>query len=232
LKENSKNESVLLCDYPNKQDFILDLETIQKFDIFKVIIKNFRVLRKDLKVQTLKMPLYKATIYHNDSMFIETAKTFEEFIKTEINCLDVYYDKLDDNLICKIVCFDSVLGKKFKGEAKKVKKLLENINENMILNLKEDFMIENYQISKTDYKIEKIPKILSSDNIICKIEGELMVSIDNSYTEELHNIYQTRQIITGIQKQRKEKGLKPWNKININLIGSDKFENIFTPLKI
>ena len=225
--DDSKNESVLLCDYPNKQDFILDLETIQKFDIFKVIIKNFRVLRKDLKVQTLKMPLYKATIYHNDSMFIETAKTFEEFIKTEINCLDVYYDKLDDNLICKIVCFDSVLGKKFKGEAKKVKKLLENINENIIINLKEEFMIENYQISKTDYKIEKIPKILSSDNIICKIEGELMVSIDNSYTEELHNIYQTRQIITGIQKQRKEKGLKPWNKININLIGSDKFENIF-----
>jgi len=227
LKENSKNESVLLCDYPNKQDFILDLETIQKFDIFKVIIKNFRVLRKDLKVQTLKMPLYKATIYHNDSMFIEIAKTFEEFIKTEINCLDVYYDKLDHNLICKIVCFDSVLGKKFKGEAKKVKKLLENINENIIINLEEEFMIENYQISKTDYKIEKIPKILSSDNIICKIEGELMVSIDNSYTEELHNIYQTRQIITGIQKQRKEKGLKPWNKININLIGSDKFENIF-----
>ena len=54
-----------------------------------------------------------------------------------------------------------------------------------------------------------------------------MVSIDNSYTEELHNIYQTRQIITGIQKQRKDTGLKPWNKININLIGSDKFENIF-----
>jgi len=223
--EEIKHENILLCDYPQKQDYFYNIEAINNFSVFKCVIKNFRAARKELKIQTVKMPIYKATIYHNNSDFIEIAKTFEDFIKTEINCLDIYYDKLDNNLAYKVVCNDNILGKKYKAKAKIIKKILEEINIKEVN--ENNLIIESCKIEKDEYKIEKIPKMIDEKNIICKIDGELMVSIDNSYTEELHNIYQSRQLISGIQKQRKDSGLKPWNKIIINILSSEKFEHIF-----
>ena len=222
----NKNKSVLCCNYPNEIDFNYDENAINNFNNFKIVIKQMRILRQDIR--TNKIPIYKATIYNDSNEFINSIKIFEEYIKNEVNALEIKYDNLNNNLAYKIIGNDISLGKKFKSDAKKIKLLLEKLNEETIIEIykNKNYLLDNlYLLTEQDYNIEKIPKILK--DIVCKIEGNLMISIDKSYTEELHNIYQTRELISAIQKQRKDTGLKPWNKILVNIKSTEKFINVF-----
>ncbi len=224
--------SIHLTKFPDISELFYDQESINNFNILKDIIKNSRNLRNTLSTHnSIKIPLYSLTIYHNNINYINTAKSFEEIIKDEINCMDIYYDNLSDNLQYKISPNLKNLGKKFKNDLNKVKNIINNLSSNLDniqqLLINKYILIDNFNILFDDVIIEKIPKnIQSNNNYISKIYDELMISIDKRYTEELHNIYEFRCLSTCIQRLRKENGLQPWNKISVNIFCSDKLTNI------
>ena len=206
------NKSVHLCDYP--KGLYYNEESINKFNIFKDVVRNIRNIRNGL-TNSAKIPIYKVIIYHNSLEFINTVKTFEDIIKEETNCLEIEYNNLKDNLEYKIIPNMKTLGKKCRNNINIIKEklILLNISE------KQELVIDGYNITIDDYEIEMIPKIVNtiSQNMVSKIENELMISVDPTYTEELHNMYQIRKLVSAVQNLRKKVGLNPWNKITVNL---------------
>jgi isoleucyl-tRNA synthetase len=196
--------SVHLCDYP--KGLYYNEESINKFNIFKDVVRNIRNIRNGL-TNSAKIPIYKVIIYHNSLEFINIVKTFEDIIKEETNCLK-------DNLEYKIIPNMKTLGKKCRNNINTIKEKLMSTS----ISYKQELVIDGYNITIDDYEIEMIPKLVSiSQNMVSKIENELMVSVDPTYTEELHNMYQIRKLVSAVQNLRKKLGLNPWNKITVNI---------------
>jgi isoleucyl-tRNA synthetase len=210
-------KSVHMCKYPTKLYY--NEESINKFNIFKDVIKNIRNIRNGL-TSSAKIPLYKVIIYHNNLDFINTVKFFENVIKDEINCLEIEYNNLKDNLEYKVIPNMKTLGKKCRNNINTIKEKLMAMN----ISEKQDIIIDNYNITVDDYTIDIIPKIITS-NMISKIDNELMVSVDPTYTEELHNIYQISKLVSAVQNLRKKTKLNPWNKILVNFNGNQILNN-------
>ena len=233
--------SVHYCSYP--ESIMKDYNSMIKFNILKDVIKNIRTMRYSTGTHTsMKIPIYKSIIFHNDPEYIDTVKFFEEAIKEEVNCIEMEYNSLADNLLYKIIPNPKSLGKRFKTEATSVKEKLINLDPELVSILYHDgcktFNFElngkTYTIEREDYSIECVPgqEYSSNPNMISKIDNELMVAVDKRYTNELHDIYQMRKLGTCVQRLRRSTSLNPWNKIQINFKGSDKFKNIYDTLKI
>ena len=238
-------ESVHMCVYPLPKisNLYYDKKSVDSFNILKDVIRNIRNIRNILPSHTsMKIPLYKVIIFHNDSHYIDTVKFFEDTIKEEVNCVDIEYNNLKNNLVYKIIPNSKTLGKKFRSDLNKVKETLLGFSSEYISNLhdkdsKSNFSFnlddKTYNIDKEDYTIELIPASEYNDNpnMVSKIDDELMVAIDKRYTDELHNIYQNHKLGTQVQRLRKNTNLNPWNKIFINFECSCKVQEIINSLK-
>ncbi len=236
--ETEVYDSVHHTNYPTLSELFMDHDSVAKFNILKDVIKNIRNLRNTLTTHTsIKIPIYKAIIFHNSPSFIESVKFFEEVIKEEVNCLDIEYNNLADNLVYKLVPNNKTIGKKFRVDASLIKNYLVNLDSEYIAKLYKENWDEilinigdkEYKISGEDYTIDLLPASEYSDNpnMVSKIDNELMIAVDKRYTEELHNVYQVRKLGTCTQRLRRSTSLNPWNKIHIIYSGSKKFENIF-----
>jgi valyl-tRNA synthetase len=240
--EVEPKESVHLNKFPKFTDLIFDEKSVNKFNILKDVIRNIRIMRNTLPSHTsMKIPLYKAIIFHNDVEYIETVKFFEDIIKEEVNCVDIEYNDLENNLVYKIVPNSKSLGKKFRSELNKVKDRLTAFTSETVSILHKDcnsgfsFDLDNktYKIDKEDYTVEMVPASEYNDNpnMVSRIDNELMIAIDKRYTEELHNIYQTHRLGTWVQRLRKTTNLNPWNKIFVNFECSDLVKEIIISLQ-
>ncbi len=236
--EVDAEDSVHMCEYPNISDLKYNQDSIDKFNILKDVLKNIRTLRYTLTTNSSKkVPLYKAMVFHNDENYINTVKFFEDAIKEEINCMELEYNNLENNLVFKLVPNLKSIGKKFRHDAQLVKDKLSNFDSELVQemyyekykNFNFTANSKTYDIESSDYSIERVPSKEYSENpnMISKIDNELMVAIDKSYTEELHNLFQMRRIVNAVQKLRKVSGLNPWNKIRVNFKASEKFNTIF-----
>ena len=233
--------SVHYCAYP--ESLMKDHISTNKFNILRDVVKNIRTMRYSTGTHTsMKIPIYKAIVFHNDPEYIETVKFFEETIKEEVNCIEMEYDNLADNLLYKIIPNPKSLGKRFKAEASSVKEKLINLDPELVSILYHDgcksFNFDlngkTYTIEREDYSIECVPSQAYSSNpdMISKIDSELMISIDKRYTNELHNIYQMRRLGTSVQRLRRSTNLNPWDKIIVNFkTESDKFKEIYETYK-
>ena len=241
--ENNSLESVHLSRFPKTSDLFYDNKAVESFNILKDVIRNIRIIRNILPSHSsMKIPLYKVIIFHNDSNYIDTVKFFEDTVKEEVNCVDIEYNDLKNNLVYKIIPNSKTLGKKFRSALNKVKEKLLSFSSDYISKLYNKncnsnftFSLDNntYNIEKDDYTIELIPASEYNDNpnMVSRIDEELMIAIDKRYTEELHNIYQTHKLGSRVQQLRKSKNLNPWNKIYVNFVCSSKVQEIIISMQ-
>lgn len=221
-------ESIHLCKLPDASTMSYDKESVQKFNVLEEVIKNIRTLRLTLGTHTsMKIPIYKALIFHNDSKYLDTVKFFEEVICEEINSLELVYNNLEDNLKYRVIPDNKAIGKKHRANAAKVKEFITNMDNTtakyLYDNKPADF--SEYHLEPSDYTIELVPSSeFSNDTFVSRIDGPLMISVDKRYTEELHNIYQLHKLGTSVQRLRKNTNLNPWNKIIVNFKCSDKLK--------
>jgi len=231
-------DSVLLTDYPkpnqlinydtNKADY-----TLQMFKDLQRICTLVRCLRNQTKTHSaVVVPLKRCTIYHNNTSYLNVLKTNINLIQGELNCQEFMFESLTNNVSIKITPDRKMIGKFFRNEASNVVKFLESqstdtlsdlYNQKTHLEYKTDTLDET--IDSRFYSLTKIPlnTFSSEHNTLSMIDNDLMVSIDHTYDEQIHNAYQYKRIHTAVQKSRKEMGLRPWH--NITVILDDSYAN-------
>ena len=109
------------------------------------------------------------------------------------------------------------MGKKFKKDSKLIQDKLNQLSQEEIIQFYElgkysfnNFVIEN----ENDVIIRKVPMTDSTDsNIKTVLDGELMVSVDFTYNQQILNTHLVRLFITKVQQLRKQSELHPWNPI-------------------
>jgi len=196
-----------------------DNEIEKKIDELYQVITLGRKLRK-LKIKSQKQPIKSVNIYHPDNIYLENLQHHDELIKNDLNAEKIMYIKTtDDNIKYTLVPNFKSIGMKFKKNVNDVKNLLLNLDQLSIKNIlnQETFKINEYELSRNDIDVVKTININTDGNYLTEIDGLLMMAIDLTYDENMHEQYQLRLLCSHIQQLRKKSQLNPWDQITVNL---------------
>jgi len=251
LNKFSKIDSVLLTNYPNTLIKSKDnCDTIKMFKDLQRVCFLVRNMRDETKTHSkLVVPLRSCTIYHDDSEYIKILERNIILVQSELNCNMFSFKKLCDNVTLKVETDKKTIGQIFKKEAQHVLDLIRNQTDDFLQKIYEKketlyYKSDNYNeiLDQRFYKLTRVPSGYCADpsvdcvyptdhsdgktNIICKIDNDLMVSIDHTYDVNIHYEYQLKRLHSAIQTCRKEMKVRPWNKITVILDTSYSNENI------
>lgn len=186
-----------------------------------------RVLRDASPIhKKMVIPLKTCTIYHDSSEYLELLKKYIHLVQAELNCRQFVFELLKSNITIGVNVDRKAVGQAFRKDAVAVTKLIESQSVEELLDLydeKTQLVFKSASgnelvIDKKYYKLTKIPRnTITNEDISCQIDADLMVSIDHTYDEEIHNLYQCKRLHMMIQDMRKQMGLRPWNNVNVIL---------------
>lgn len=233
-KENK--ESILLETYPKSNEFKIDDKLENKFKRISETMRLIRSVRYKLsKHSSLKAPVAKLCVLHNNEEYINDIKSYDETIREELNILETEYYKLSDNINYRLEPNRKNLGKKYKSKASNYAKYLQNLDcayiKSNLEEIKTGITIDENKLDNEDYEIISIPNSELFKDMESLIEGELMISLDKRYDESIHETYMIRSLITGIQRIRRNAGLNPWNEINIYINSEELFMKLLETKK-
>lgn len=221
-------ESVLLDDYPNINNLSLNIlnskeNTVIIMTYLQRITQIVRNLRdRSSKHSKMGVPFSLCIIYHNDHNYLKSLEQHIDIIKSELNCMQFEFKKLHENVLFKVIPDKKNIGIDFRKDAKKIIELIENQNQQTLMNIYNNIdqlkTENNIILSDKYFKISCVPKKeIDTDNIQSIIDDDLMVSINSTYNDMIHYIYQINCLHSSIQNIRKEMKLHPWDKIKIYL---------------
>lgn len=233
---NNEYDSILLTDYPNPDlqiKFKVETNT-RNIDILRIfgdlqrVCSIVRNLRDNTEKHTKRgIPLKLCTIYHDDQNYLNVLQKYIYLVQGELNCQHFDFRLLMGNVTIKIMPDKKMIGQFFKKEAGSVTKYIESQNEASLNDIflgkaKLHYKTQNYDeiIDDKYYKLIRTPKG-SVDNIdnntSCKIDNDLMISINHTYDRDIHNAYQDKRLHSKVQEMRKKMNLRPWDKVSVIL---------------
>lgn len=221
------NESVLLELYPASDIFTYNQDIECKMDRLKKVVKLVRILRdKTNNHKTIRVPLKKIIVYHNDQQFLDDIQIVEDLAQEEMNCDMFEYKKFTENVVYSLTINQKSVGSRYKSKMVLIKNNIDNISQNDI-----DLFVCG-QIDKINLVVNDEIYTLLKDDMIINIKAKnsdpnylsdtdnyekCMVSIDTTYDDKSHSEYQLRLLLRDVQLLRKKTDLNPWNKIKVYL---------------
>jgi isoleucyl-tRNA synthetase len=165
-------------------------------------------IQEQIKV---KIPLPLLTIIHKDKSIINGLKEIEGHLLAELNVKKIEYRTDESNFIKLYALPNSpILGKRLGKDFPKFNKLIRNLTTDELYNF-ETITILDQTFSKDDIfmyrEALKDSGVLSSKNI--------SIILDTSLTKDLLDEGQAREIVSHIQKLRKNMDLNVSDRIKI-----------------
>ena len=225
LDEFSGIESVMLTDYPEVSESD-NSDTLTMFNDIQRVCFMVRAMRDTTRNHSkMVVPLKSCTIYHDDEKYLSLLKTNLVVVQGELNCNKFNFEKLQDNVSITIELDRKAIGSFFRKDVQNVITLIESQSEEFIKMVYEGKETFTYKTALYDevmdqrfYKLVKTPKTtINSNNMLCKIDKDLMIGIDQTYDEEIHNAYQIKRLHSAVQNARKTMCLRPWNRVVVVL---------------
>tara|TARA_B100000700_G_C14943638_1_gene808026 strand:- start:724 stop:1434 length:711 start_codon:yes stop_codon:yes gene_type:complete len=185
-------------------------------EIAKNIIRSVRNIRLKVDIPN-KQPLSKLTIITNDSNKLKQIKKMEEIILNELNVKILDFDENFEKWV-KYECKPnfSSLGPKLGQNINEFIKYLSNLGQEeikeLIANKKIKFKKENIDISDIDIRLIKNEERNNQD-----IVQDFSVYLDTYVDDELLKERISREIVSIVQKQRKEMGFDITDRISLNI---------------
>ena len=215
---NEKQTSIFKCEYPKDTDFMNESEVEERMKLLQKIAGMVRTLRsQERQFSSVKVPLSKVIIEHTNEKLINDIQLIANLIQEEVNCIDIECKQSSNQYKYQIEFNHKTMGKKFKKDSKLIQDKLTQLSQEDIKKFYEngkyslnEFIIEN----NIDVIIQKVPITDSHDpNVKTVLDGELLVSVDFTYNQQILNTHLVRLFITKVQQLRKQSDLHPWNPI-------------------
>ena len=217
LKTNNMPESIHLCDYPEEDSKLRNIELEKEMELVQKTVEMGRSLRSQVKIN-LRKPLSAVYLVTKNKYEKELLSRMEQIIKEELNVKNVIFENQEEKLVT-LSCKPNfrILGKKIGKQMKQAANLITKFGHNEITTLESgkniSITIDNNKIELTheDIIIERNEKQgLSVIN-----EGSLTVALDTNLTKELIEEGIARQFIRHVQNLRKNKNLDVTDRITI-----------------
>ena len=218
---NNNNKSIHFENYPDADEKLINTELEKEMQLAKNIIKSVRNIRLNVEIPN-KQPLRNLRIITKDKDKINKISNVKDIILNELNIKEISYDSDIENWV-KYECKPNypTLGPKLGKEIGKVREYLSNLNhkdiEKVINNKYTEFNNKKIDISDIDIRLVK-----NQDNLNQEIIDDFSLYLDIQLDEELLLERISRELVSIIQKQRKDMGFDITDRISLNISTKDK----------
>ncbi|MEQ9422780.1 MAG: isoleucine--tRNA ligase [Cyclobacteriaceae bacterium] len=218
-----QKESVHLCDFPQADQSVIDLDLETKMGLAQDISSLVHSLRRKHKIK-VRQPLSKVMVPVLNEQTRHQIAAVENLIASEVNIKDIEYIDDASGIIKKKVKANfarlgKVYGSKMKNVAAAINQLTsESISELESNNsLKLDIGNEEIELTLDDVEImtEDIPGWS-----VASFNG-LTVALDIDLTDDLKKEGLARELVNRVQNIRKDMGLEVQDKIKIDVASTD-----------
>lgn len=201
---------------PESNSKLIDEKIEKAVSYMQTVIELGRVIR-DRKTIPVKYPLPEIVVIHQDAEVLKEIKSLELYILEELNVkeLTVTTDKEKYGVKLKAEPDHKILGARLKGEFKSITQAIKELSDEelQIFVAKKEIIIQGHKLEEQDLRLmfsftgpaaEKLSKQYEAHS-----EGNVLILLDVTPDENMHNEGIAREIINRVQKLRKKAQLVP-----------------------
>lgn len=201
---------------PESNSKLIDEKIEKAVSYMQTVIELGRVIR-DRKTIPVKYPLPEIVVIHQDAEILKEIKSLELYILEELNVkeLTITTDKEKYGVKLKAEPDHKILGARLKGEFKSVTQAIKELSDEelQIFVSKKEIIIQGHKLEEQDLRLmfsftgpaaEKLSKQYEAHS-----EGNVLILLDVTPDENMHNEGMAREIINRVQKLRKKAQLVP-----------------------
>jgi len=219
---NNTDNSIHFENYPESNDTLINKNLEKEMELAKNIIKSVRNIRLNVEIPN-KQPLRNLKIITKDSTKIDQINNVKDIILNELNIKELSFDSNFENWLnyeCKpnYPTLGPKLGNKIREFAKNLSNLNQNDIENLINNKYIEFDSIKINISDIDIRLIK-----TEEKVNQEIINDFSVFLDTELDEELKLERISRELVSIIQKQRKDMGFDITDRISLNISTQEDF---------
>ncbi|XP_076628378.1 isoleucyl-tRNA synthetase isoform X2 [Colletes latitarsis] len=192
-------------------------ENIEKaVSYMQTVIELGRVVR-DRKTIPIKYPLPELVVIHQDATILEEIISLKSYILEELNIkeLTVTTDKQKYGVILRAEPDHKILGSRLKAEFKSVTQVIKELSDEQLQTFvtTNEIIVQGHKLEKQDLRLmfsftgpaaEQLSKQYEAHS-----EGNVLILLDVTPDESMHNEGIAREVINRIQKLRKKAQLVP-----------------------
>jgi isoleucyl-tRNA synthetase len=190
------DRSIHFLPFPEVREELFDEVVERQVKRMQAVIELGRICR-DRANKGLKIPLKTLVVIHPEQEYLDDIKSLENYILEELNIRDLVLSSEEEkyNVQYSVSADFSVLGKKLKKDAIKVKKALPTLENQEI----KDFL-KTGDMVVDGIKLDKDQEFNTDDDVL--------IILDVASYPELEQEGLAREIIRRVQDLRKKAGLK------------------------
>ncbi|MBL8920134.1 MAG: isoleucine--tRNA ligase [Myxococcaceae bacterium] len=212
-------DSVHLCDYPQPDEKKIDLHVEQAMASVRQTVVLGRALREKHKLKT-RQPLATLTVVSTNEAVRKALVAHAELLEDELNVKQVV--ALADDAALATLTFKPNLKTLGKRLGKKLKDATTEIaaftrEQWAVLEAGGSITVQGEAILKDDVLVTRTAK----GEVVVESAGDLTVALDTHVTEVLRREGLMREVVSRVQKQRKDQGLEVSDRIVLTLATAD-----------
>ena len=219
---DDEKTSIHYCDYPESNPKFIDQDLEESVDLAKKIIKSVRNLRVKLKLPN-KQPLKSVTIISNNENLGKKIALIENLIMNEINVKEIKIEKnIDAWIDYEFKPNYEKLGPSLGKDINKVAKYLKNISDDQkkLLLGSKTIDVDGLKVNVEDI-IVNLTKKRDDDGL--DIVGEFSLLLDTELNQDLLMERMSRELVSYIQKERKNQEFDVTDRIKLTILTDDEF---------
>ena len=233
LKTSEDKESVHLTDYPvynaawRNEELEFKMGTVQK------AVSMGHSLRNQFNLKNRQPLASVALVTRNPNEKLVLAE-MQDTIAEELNVKKVeFHDREDELVEYKAKANFKVLGKELGGLMKKAAGIIAELSSEQIQAIldgsKVTIDVDGTSVDLTEEKV--LVDRFEKDDLKVLNEGTLTVGLDSKVTDELKKEGYIRDLIRGIQNQRKENGYEVTDRIKLEISGDAVLKSAYEMFK-
>jgi isoleucyl-tRNA synthetase len=224
LRLETEPESVHLADYPPVREARRDTSLEYKMAAVQHAVSMGRALRSkhDIKV---RQPLKAVELVTRNNDEKKVLLEMEDIIREELNVKQVIFrDNEEDLVTYEVKANFRVLGKELGKDMKAAAARIEALSQSEIQGLLEGATLSLEVADKRiDITADKLDiRRIEKASLKVLNEGTLTVGLDTGISEELSQEGDVRDLIRGVQNERKDMGLDITDRIRLQVAGSER----------
>ncbi|MFZ9889299.1 MAG: class I tRNA ligase family protein, partial [Myxococcota bacterium] len=211
-------DSVHLCAYPSVEVEKIDLDLEKKMALSRQVVSMGRALRERHKLKT-RQPLGEVTIVTHDDGARSALSAHGDLLKEELNVRTVRV-LADDDSLCDLsfkANFKTLgkrLGKKMKEAAEAIAGLERK--DWATLETGGSLVIVGESVTAEDVLVTRTAR----GDVVLESQGALTVALDTTLDDSLLREGLMREVVSRVQKLRKDSGLEVTDRVTLRL-GTD-----------
>ena len=217
---DEENTSIHYENYPVANDELINTELEKEIKIAKNIIRSTRNIRLNVELPN-KQPLRSLKIVTSDKRLQSQIKNVEKIILNELNIKNMTFENNISEWV-RYICKPNYqkLGPKLGKEVNNLKSNLDSLQQEEIAKIIEQGFF-NYNNQKIELDSLDLQLVAISDSPNQDIVDDFLVSLDIDIDDELLEERISREIVSLIQKMRKDNGYDITDRITTTIFSSD-----------